>query len=404
MADKTHYHVLVVGGGAGGLCAAARVMREGKISDLAIIEPSDTHYYQPGWTLVGGGIMDRAATARPTADFIPAGATWIRDAVSELDPDNNRLRTRDGQELSYDYLIVAPGLQLNWAQVKGLPEALGKNGVCSNYSFDTVNGTWENIQKFQGGTALFTFPATPIKCPGAAQKIMYLAEEYFRKQGIRDKSQVIYMCAGPGIFSVKKYAQALLEQVVKPRQIETRFRHNLVEIRGEAKEAVFVNLDTNEEVVMSYDMIHVTPPMGAPDFIKQSKLANESGWVDVDKNTLQHLRYPNVFSLGDASSLPTSKTAAAIRSESPVLVENLLAAMQSRPATASYDGYTSCPLVTGRGKLILAEFDYELNPKETFPFDQGKERLSMYLLKRYILPIIYWKGLLKGRKWPLEGD
>lgn len=404
MAEKTHYQILVVGGGAGGLCAAARLMREGKISDLAIIEPSETHYYQPGWTLVGGGIMNRADTARPTADYIPAGATWIKDAVTELDPDNNRVVTRDGLSLSYDYLIVAPGLQLNWAQVKGLPEALGKNGVCSNYSFDLVNGTWENIQNFQGGTALFTFPATPIKCPGAAQKIMYLAEEQFRKRGLRDKSQVIYMCAGPGIFSVKKYAEALMNQVVKPRNIETHFKHNLIEIRGESKEAVFLNLETNETVTLSYDMIHVTPPMGPPDFVKQSKLANEAGWVDVDKRTLQHVRYPNVFSLGDASSLPTSKTAAAIRSESPVLAANLLAVMQGRAGGAAYDGYTSCPLVTGRGKLILAEFDYDLNPKETFPFDQGKERLSMYLLKRYILPIIYWKGLLKGKMWPLEGD
>lgn len=403
MANKLHYQILVIGGGAGGINTAARLMRKGH-NDLAIIEPSETHYYQSAWTLVGGGIMNREVTAKPMVDYIPAGATWIKDAATTLDPDNNNLKTRDGKTLSYDYLIVAPGLQLNWGQVKGLPEAIGKNGVCSNYSFDTVNSTWDAIRNFQGGTALFTLPATPIKCPGAAQKIMYLAEEQFRTLGVRDKSQVIYMCAGPNIFSVKKYAEALLNQVVKPRNIETRFKHNLIEIRGEAKEAVFVNLDTNEQVTMKYDMIHVTPPMGAPDFIKQSKLANEAGWVDVNKQTLQHVRYPNVFSLGDASSLPTSKTAAAIRAEGPVLVQNLLAVMNSQATTATYDGYTACPLVTGRGKLILAEFDYDLNPKETFPFDQAKERLSMYLLKLYILPIIYWKGLLKGRKWPLAGD
>lgn len=404
MTDKIHHQIVVIGGGAGGLNAAARLLRQGHINDLAIIEPSETHYYQPAWTLVGGGIMDRAATAKPTADFIPAGAQWIRDAVTQLDPDNNCLTTQEGKTISYDYLIVAPGIQINWQQVSGLPYYMGKNGVCSNYSYESVDSTWETIREFKGGTALFTFPSTPIKCPGAAQKIMYLAEEQFRAQGVRDQTQVIYMCAGAGIFAVKKYADALNELVVKPRNIETCFKHNLVEIRGDAKEAVFVNLDTNEQIVKKYDMIHVTPPMGPPDFIKQSKLANAAGWVDVDKNTLQHVRYPNVFSLGDASSLPTSKTAAAIRAEGPVLVSNLLAAMESKATEASYDGYTSCPLVTGRGKLILAEFDYELNPKETFPFDQAKERLSMYLLKRYILPIIYWYGLLKGRKWPLAGD
>lgn len=404
MADMTHHQIIVIGGGAGGINVAARLLRQSHINDLAIIEPSDTHYYQPGWTLVGGGIMKREATAKPMADYIPAGATWIKDAVIEVDPDNNCLKTKNGTALSYDYLVVAAGLELNWIQVDGLLDAIGKNGVCSNYSYETVDNTWETIRNFKGGTALFTFPIPPIKCAGAPQKIMYLAEEYFRKSGVRDKSQVIYMCAGPSIFSVKKYAEALIEQVIKPRDIETRYKHNLVAIRGEAKEAVFFDMEANREVVVKYDMIHVTPPMTAPFFIRRSKLSNKAGWVDVDKDTLQHVRYPNVFSLGDASSLPTSKTAAAVRAEGPVLVENLLAVMQNQKATATYDGYTSCPLVTGRGKLILAEFDYDLNPKETFPFDQGKERLSMYLLKRYILPIIYWKGLLKGRKWPLAGD
>ncbi|TAN53324.1 MAG: NAD(P)/FAD-dependent oxidoreductase [Methylococcaceae bacterium] len=404
MSDKEHYQVIVIGGGAAGMFAAASLLRSGSVTDLAIIEPSETHYYQAAWTLVGGGIMQREDTAKPTVGLIPPGATWIRDSVVSLAPDDNRVTVKGGKTYSYDYLVVAPGIQINWGQIKGLPEAMGKNGVCSNYSYDTVNSTWETIQNFTGGTALFTFPATPIKCPGAAQKIMYLAEEHFRKQGLRDKTQVIYMCAGPGIFAVKKYAAALLKYVVGPRQIETRFKHNLIEIRGEEKEAVFVNLETQEPITVKYDMIHVTPPMGPPDFIKGSPLANESGWVDVNKQTLQHVRYPNVFSLGDASSLPTSKTAAAVRAEGPVLVENLLAVMKKQNPGASYDGYTSCPLVTGRGKLILAEFDYDLNPKETFPFDQAKERLSMYLLKRYILPIIYWKGLLKGRRWPLEGD
>lgn len=403
MTDKDHYPVIVIGGGAAGMFVAARLLREG-ITDIAIIEPSETHYYQAAWTLVGGGIMQRKDTARPTAELIPPGVTWIKDSVTAFAPTQNRVTVKDGKTYGYNYLIVAPGIQINWGQIKGLPEALGKNGVCSNYSYDTVNSTWETIQNFKGGTALFTFPATPIKCPGAAQKIMYLAEEHFRTLGVRDKSKVIYMCAGAGIFAVKKYAEALLKYVVGPRNIETRFKHNLIEIRGEAKEAVFVNLETQEQITVKYDMIHVTPPMGAPDFIKASELANESGWVDVDKRTLQHVRYPNVFSLGDASSLPTSKTAAAVRAEGPVLVENLLAVMKAQNPAASYDGYTSCPLVTGRGKLILAEFDYDLNPKETFPFNQAKERLSMYLLKRYILPIIYWKGLLKGRRWPLEGD
>jgi sulfide:quinone oxidoreductase len=402
MDSKVHHRVVVIGGGAAGLGIAARLLHAG-INDVAIVEPSDKHYYQPFWTFVGGGVVNREQSVRPMADLIPKGATWIRDAAAEFDPANNSLKTQSGKEIGYDYLVVCPGLQIDWDKIPGVKEAVGKDGVCSNYSYDTVNSTWENIRNFKGGNAVFTFPQPPIKCAGAPQKIMYLAEDYFRKHGLRDKSRVVYYCATPTIFSAPKYATSLMEQVVKPRNIEVHFKHNLVELRPASKEAVFKNLDTGENVVQPYDMIHVVPPMSAPDFIKKSPLANEAGWVDVNKDTMQHVRYPNVFSLGDASSLPTSKTAAAIRAQSPVLTANLLSAMKGGQPVANYDGYTSCPLITAYGKLILAEFDYDLKPRETFPFDQGKERYSMYLLKRYIIPVIYWQGLLKGYQWPHLG-
>lgn len=398
MSLNHHHRVVIVGAGAGGLSVAGRLLKQGL--DIALIEPSQVHYYQPLWTLVGGGVVGRKASAKPMQQVMPKGATWIKDAVTEFYPEENALKTQGGRRIGYDYLVVAPGIQIDWHKIKGLPEVLGKDGVCSNYSYQSVGATWENIRHFKGGTALFTFPSTPIKCGGAPQKIMYLAEHYWRKKGVRKDSRIVYMCAGAGIFAVPKYAQALTEQVVKPRGIETLFKHELVEILPATKEALFINLDTQEEVIMRYDMLHVAPPMSAPDFIKNSPLANPAGWVDVHKATLQHVRYPNIFSLGDASSLPTSKTAAAIRAQSPVLTQNLLAVMEGQQPAALYDGYTSCPLVTGYGKLILAEFDYDLNPQETFPFNQAKERLSMYLLKRFALPVLYWKALIKGLKWP----
>jgi sulfide:quinone oxidoreductase len=239
-------------------------------------------------------------------------------------------------------------------------------------------------------------PNTAVKCGGAPQKIMYLADDYFRRSGVRDRTRVMFASAQGSIFAVKKYAEALNRTIAR-KSIETLYKHNLVEVRSQRKEAVFEHLDTHEYVVLPYDLLHVTPPMSAPDFIKHSPLANAAGWVEVDKYTLQHARYPNVFGLGDASSLPTSKTGAAIRKQAPVVVKNLLATMQGKPLPARYDGYTSCPLVTGYGRLILAEFDYDLQPKETFPFDQSKERYSMYLLKKYGLPVLYWHGMLKGQ-------
>lgn len=396
VSSQLHHRVVIVGGGTAGISVAARLRRMMKGIDVAIIEPSDQHYYQPLWTLVGGGVFPKETTQRNEATVIPTGVDWIQDAAAEFCPEENTLLTAQGKKIGYDYLVVAPGIQLNWSQVKGLPEAMGQNGVCSNYAYEYVQSTWETIRNFSAGRAIFTQPSTPIKCGGAPQKIMYLAEDHFRRSGVRENTQVTFVSGLGGIFSVKKYADAL-NTIVASRDIETHYKHDLIEIRADAKEAVFKNLDTGEHVVMAYDMIHVTPPMGAPDFIKRSPLANEAGWVDVDKHTLQHPRYPNIFSLGDASSLPTSKTGAAIRKQSPVLVDNLLTVMRDQTPHAQYNGYTSCPLVTGYGKLILAEFDYDLQPQETFPFDQSKERYSMYLLKAYGLPQLYWRVMLKGR-------
>ncbi|MCA9706406.1 MAG: NAD(P)/FAD-dependent oxidoreductase [Myxococcales bacterium] len=389
-----HHQVIVVGGGTAGLSIAARLCAAENAPQVAIIEPSDKHYYQPIWTLVGGGVFPREISERNEADFIPRGATWIRDAVESFDPEHDTIVTRGGKTLTYDQLVVAAGIQLDWDEVKGLPEALGKGGVCSNYSYDAVDSTWESIRSFKGGTAIFTFPATPIKCAGAPQKIMYLAEHAFRRQGVRDKTRVIYGCAGAAIFGVPKY-RAALEKIVEARDIETMFGHDLREIRAKAKEAVFVH--DGKEVVVGYDMIHVTPPQSAPDFIKRSPLASEAGWVDVDKHTTQHVRYPNVFSAGDCSSLPTSKTGAAVRKQAPVLVDNLLAHRAGQPLTGHYDGYASCPLVTGYGTVMLAEFGYDGKLMETFPFDQAQERYSMWALKAYGLPSMYWHGMLRGR-------
>ena len=390
-----HYRVVIIGGGTAGITVAAQLARKGSPSDLAIIEPSDKHYYQPLWTLVGGGVFPKQHSQQDERSLIPVGATWIRDAVSEFSPENNTVLTREGKRIQYDYLVVAPGLQLDWDKVKGLKESLGRDGVCSNYSYETVDKTWEFMRSCRSGNAIFTQPSPPIKCAGAPQKIMYLADDTFQKAGVRQQVNVIFTSAAASIFAVKKYAQAL-DKVVARRQIYARFQHNLIEVRPATKEAVFQRLDTKEEVVLPYSLLHVTPPMSAPDFIKRSPLANETGWVDVDKQTLQHVRYPNIFSLGDASSLPTSKTGAAIRKQAPILVQNLMAVRQGHALTGRYDGYTSCPLVTGYGKLILAEFDYDLAPQETFPFDQGQERYSMYLLKAYGLPALYWHGMVKG--------
>jgi sulfide:quinone oxidoreductase len=326
---------------------------------------------------------------RSEASVIPKGATWIKDAVTSFEPEENRIHLESGINLTYDYLIVAPGIQLNWGEVKGLKENLGKNGVCSNYDFRYADYTWTCIQQTTSGKAIFTNPNTPVKCGGAPQKIMYLASDYFGKKGLSNNIEVAMWSGGTRVFGVPKYEE-VLKEIIAERHINMQFHQKLVEIDGVNKRAKFTGIgeqNKDEETWVDFSMIHVTPPQSAPDFIR----------VDVDRFTLQHNKYKNIFSLGDASSLPTSRTGAAIRKQAPVLVKNLLSAMNGQPLQARYNGYTSCPIITGYGKLMLAEFDYENRPTETFPFNQAKERWSMFMLKRYILPWLYWNEILPGR-------
>ncbi len=391
-----HHQVVIVGGGTAGISVAARLLALDSPPEVAIVEPSTKHFYQPMWTLVGGGVFKKEESMRDEADYIPDGCSWIRQRVASFEPKSNQLTMDNGDTVSYDVLVVAPGIQINWGAVKGLKDALGKDGVCSNYSFDTVDSTWRFLKDFKGGNAVFTYPSTSIKCAGAPQKIMWLAEHHLCRSGVRRNSEVIYASATAGIFGVSRYAKPL-NKLVKDRDIRTHFKHNLIEVRAADKVAVFEDLDGGDNLELEYNLLHVTPPMSAPDFVKKSPLASEAGWVDVDKHTTQHVKFKNVFSLGDASSLPCSKTGAAVRKQAPVTVANIAAFLAKQPLKASYNGYASCPLVTGYGRLILAEFGYGGIPMETFPFDQTKERYSMWLMKTQGLPNLYWHGMLRGR-------
>ncbi|WP_127125135.1 NAD(P)/FAD-dependent oxidoreductase [Pseudoflavitalea rhizosphaerae] len=396
---SNHYQVVIAGGGNAGISVAAQLKRSNAALQIVVIDPSDKHYYQPAWTLVGSGVFDIKDTERTESSVIPKGVQWIQQRITEMQPEQNALVLHNGDRISYEYLIVAVGIQLNWHEIKGLPETLGKNNVCSNYSFSHAPYTFECIKNFRGGNAIFTNPHTPVKCGGAPQKIMYMAADYFRRHHLLNKANIQLWSGGTRLFGVPKYEQTLLK-VCERNNISLNFHVKLTAIDGEHRKATFTGIgeaNKDKEYIVDYDMIHVTPPQSAPDFIRQSALANAAGWVDVHKHTLQHVKYNNVFSLGDVAGLPTSKTGAAVRKQAPVLVKNLLAVMAGRQPEAQYQGYTSCPLLTGYGKLVLAEFDYNNKPVETFPFNQAKERWSMYMLKRYVLPWLYWHKILQGK-------
>ena len=405
---RVHRRIVIVGGGTAGIITASLLHRAGQ-HDIAILEPSERHFYQPIWTLVGAGVVAKETSSRSEARYIPKGVQWIQEQAVEIDPEGQLVKTDSGTTVEYDFLVVAAGAQLNWGAIPGLTEAIRRGDASSNYAYELAPKTWELIRNFKGGTALFHMPGTPIKCPGAPQKIMYLAADYFRRKGILRDTHVIYGSATPSIYGAKEYA-AVLNQVLQRYGVDARFNHELVEILPDKKEAVFQlkNDPGGQRLTIPYDILHAVPPQSAPDFIRQSPLADpqkpKEGWVLVNKHTLQHVNYANVFAVGDVAGTPNAKTGAAASRQAPVAAANLLSVMQGREPLAQYDGYIACPIVTGYGRMLLCELDYSGKPSPRIPWiNTFKERYDMWLLKRYGLPWLYWNVLLRGRKAPFLG-
>lgn len=418
---NTHYQVLIIGGGTGGIMTASMLLKKLPGTSVGIIDPADKHYYQAAWTLVGGGTFNFKDTAKDIKDMIPKGAHWIKDFAVSFDPEKNSVSTKVSGDVTYDFLVVSPGLVMEPSMIEGLPEALEKGIVCSNYIDPEY--TWKMIKSFQGGNALFVQPSTPIKCGGAPQKIAYLAADHFRKTGLNKKSNVVLTLPGSVIFGVKEIKETL-EKVVNRYNINLKTSYTPVKIDPNEKTITFkftgpvehgcmVNADLKiqEQVVgesmvtIPFDFLHIAPPQAAPKFIRESPFVNEAGWMDVDINTLKSKKYNNVFGIGDVAALPTAKTGAAIRKQVPVILDQIISTLKNTQASGKiYEGYSSCPLVTGYGKMVLAEFDYtnkfmpDPKLKQMLVFDSSKEHWRLWMLKKHILPYLYWNKMMKGEE------
>lgn len=403
-AEDARFDIVIVGGGAAGISVASSLLARKSDLEIAIIDPADVHYYQPGWTMVGGGVFEASDTAKTMGSLIPKGVHWIKSAVAAFEPKDNAVILDGCRVVKYGRLVVCPGLKLDWHRVEGLVETLGKNGVTSNYRYDMAPYTWKLVQETRSGNALFTQPPMPIKCAGAPQKAMYLSADHWLKAGRLGDIDVQFMNAGGVLFGVKDYVPALMDYV-KRYSIDLNFFHNLIAVDGPAKKAVFEVKEPEKEVrqvEVDFDMLHVTPPQTAPDFIRVSPLADAAGWVDVDQTTLRHKTYENIWSLGDVMNAPNAKTAAAARKQAPVVAENIVADINGHSATAQYDGYGSCPLTVERGKIVLAEFGYGGTLLPSFPHwlvDGTRPTRTAWLLKERILPPIYWRAMLRGKEW-----
>lgn len=405
--ERTRAHdVVIVGGGSAGIATASSLLKRNSKLDIAIIEPSEEHYYQPGWTMVGAGVFDAEFTRRTEAQVMPDGVSWIRASASGFAPDENKVLLCDGSEVHYRVLVACPGIKLDWDAIPGLRETLGANGVTSNYGYELAPYTNRLVKEFKNGRALFTQPPMPIKCAGAPQKAMYLSCHRWEKAGVLKYIDVQFHNAGAVLFGVAAYVPALMEYVER-YGAHLNFESKLVAIDGPTKVATFEQKRGEEvtRVEERFDMIHVVPPQVAPDFVRSSPLAAASGFIEVNEATLQHPRYANVFALGDACSASNAKTAAAARKQAPVVAVNVLAALEGKPPVADYDGYGSCPLTVEAGKIVLAEFGYGGKLLPSFPnwlIDGTRPSRLSWLLKDTILPPVYWHGMLKGREWMVK--
>jgi len=427
--------IVIVGGGLAGISTAARLTLNLSDPDITIIEPEKTSAsYQPGQTLVAAGIWDKDDILYDRDDFVPDGVKVIEDRAIFFNPQENKLTTEKGQVVTYDYLILAMGVQLDFERIKGLEEAgralsSGNNdklldalgdSICSIYTGQGSVKTWEIMQKYiaqaKSGKKtkfIYTHPNTPIKCGGAPKKIIYLTNARLKEAGARENAELIFYPNGGAMFGVPEYHDAIVGQF-KREGIKHHYRHNLIEVDKENKIAVFDSkwqekgpwdpvmkdfevISKHEKLKVSYDFLHISPAQIAPREIAESDLGSAKGWVPVNKETLQHIRYENVFSIGDVAQLPMAKTGGSVRKQYKVLVDNLIAHMNSKKLNAKYAGYTVCPLITDIGTVMLAEFDWTVKPTPSFPLDPTVERWVFWLMKVYALKPMTMYGMMSGR-------
>jgi sulfide:quinone oxidoreductase len=402
---KTSARIVIAGSGLGGIAVANRLSRMLDGASITIVDAKEEHNYQPGYTLVATGVWPVEKVRNRNVDFHPAGLNWVKEMVAGFDAAANVVITASGQRIPYDFLVVATGVHLDYAQIEGMDvAAIGRNGLASVYPGpQAAQATWAAMQAFtdKGGDAVMTLPATPLKCAGAPLKVTFMLRDRLLRAGTLDKSRVRFMSALGNVFGVKVVNDNVLERW-KTLGIGVEFTHKLAAVDIGARRATFVTPE-GEKVERPYDFLHVVPPMRAPDAVKNSELAWKEGpfaaggWLEVDKATLQHRRFKNVFGIGDINGTPRGKTAATVKKSAPIVAHNLALAIAGRQPDENFDGYTSCPLITREGSAMLIEFDYEGRLTPSLPMIEPlQDSYFAWLMKNHMLKPAYL-AVLKGR-------
>ncbi len=393
----THHHVLIIGGGNGGVSLAARLRRAG-VRDIAVVEPRGHHEYKPLFSHVAGGTARASSTVRAQGDVMPKEVTWIEDAVTAVDPHTNSVSLVDGPGLTYDQLVVCPGIRNDWDRVPGLATAMESPSAASHYELGLANKASHLLRSITRGTVVFTQPAEPASCVGAGQKPMYQACDYWRATGVLDDIRVVMVVPTDAAFLPPFDAE--LDRKIAEYGIELRTRSELSSVDAAAREVVVSGPGRSETI--RYDVLNVEPPQSAPDWIASSGLAgadDPGGFVEVDPRTLRHPRYPNVWSLGDAAATTNSKCGGALRKQTWVAARNVAAVLRGGEPTAHYDGYAVCPFTVSRSTVVWAEFDDHGRQKPTIPFlpRMYRENRLAWIFDRHVLPWVYWNLILTGR-------
>ncbi|MCB1362194.1 MAG: NAD(P)/FAD-dependent oxidoreductase [Rhodobacter sp.] len=400
---RTAARIAILGAGAGGTAMANRLANRLDGATITIIDGRQQHWYQPGFTLIAAGLKSARYAISRTDDWLPEGVTWIPEHAAGLDPETRRITTTGGQVVNYDYLIVATGLSLDWDAIEGFSlDQVGQNGVSAHYAGpEYAELSWRELDRFtdRGGVGLFGRPETEMKCAGAPLKITFLAEDIARRKGNRERVQIVYNAQNQALFGLP-IVHHKVRQLFDERGIEKRYAHVLKGIDAQRKVATYATPDG--EVRTDYDFINVIPPQRAPQVIREAGLSwgdrwLDQGWIEVDRETLRHLRYPEIFGVGDILGVPKGKTAASAKWHQPVVEDHLVAEIQGREGTATFNGYTSCPMITRIGRAMLIEFDYDDNLTPSFPgiIAPLEELWISWLMKEIALKPTY-NAMLRG--------
>lgn len=403
-AIKTKAHIVIAGSGLGGIALANRLTKLLDGVKITIIDAKEEHNYQPGYTLVATGVWPVEKVRNLNADYHPSGVTWKKAMVSGFDPESNTVTTSTGEKINYDFLIVATGVHLDYSLIEGMEvSAIGQNGLMSVYpSPQAAVATWNVMEGFtkKGGQALMTLPSTPLKCAGAPLKMTFMLRDRLAQAGTLSQSSIQFQSALSNVFGVKVVNDNVLKRWSE-LGIKVNYEQTLKSIDLGARKASFAQ-PSGEVLTVPYDVIHVVPPMRAPDSVKNSPLAWQSGpmaaggWLEVDKSTLQHQRYKNVFGIGDINGTPRGKTAATVKKSAPIVANNLVRVIQQKEANLTFDGYTSCPLITREGSAMLIEFDYEGKLTPSIPFIEPLQDSYFAWLMKYSMLKPAYIATLKG--------